>query len=201
MLKESEILYERKDSKEPALVVHLGEDLSGLDILRAKQFIERTGLNPSAFKELLTLNFEPIEEFKEEITGPSGEKIEDVVFRLAQTEIGPVEVSDVDLYPAVIPPSGRPDISLHLKSGPKGGFEGIYVLDGEAVLTFPNKVEPVASGIYTATPEGTGVVLKKDDLAIIPAPTANGWSEVDKGFRFRYICHPRWSSRFVKRVY
>ena len=201
MSKEAEITFERKNDKEQAILVHLGEDLGGLDIPKVRKYIERIGLNLSTFKNLLTLNFEPIEQFSEEIPGTSGEKIEDMVFRLAQTEIGLVEVSDVDLYPTVISPSGKPDISLHLKSGPKGGFEAIYVLDGEAQLLFPNKVDPVAPGVYAASIEGERLVLTKGDLVIIPAPTANGWCEVEEGFRYRYICHPRWSSTIVKKVY
>lgn len=201
MIRESEILFEKKDKEEPAILVHLGENMGGLNIPEVQNYIENAGLNPSTFKKLLTLDFEPIEELNEEIFNSSGEKIEDVVFRLAKTEIGPVEVADVDLYPAVVTTTGKPDVSIHLKSGSKGGFEAIYVLGGEAVLSFPHKAEPVAAGIYATTPEGTGVVLKKGDLAIIPAPTANGWGEVDEGFKFRYICQPPWSSSFVKRAY
>lgn len=201
MSKESKILFEREENQDRAIMVQLGEDLSGLAIPKVRKYIERTGLNPSTFKRLLNLEFKPIEELREEIFNTSGQKIEDVHFRLADTEIGHVEVSDVNLYPSVIPPSGNADISLHLKSGLNGGFEAIYVLEGEALLSFPNKVEPAAPSVYVATREGTSVILKKGDLAIIPAPTANGWSEVDEGFRYRYICQPRWSSETVKRVY
>ncbi len=198
MKSEASVVFEKEEVNECALVIQL-EDLNRLDHPKIKEIIESSGLSVREFGRLLRLEFEPlIGPTRHEVPNSKGEKIEDVVKSIAGTSVGEIEVSDVRLYPSVV--AGRDDMSLHLKVGENKGFEVIYALKGEAHLAFPKIVEPVAPEIYTASKEREHIKLIPGTLAIIPAPTANGWSMVGENFSFRYICQPIYSSDFVRKV-
>jgi len=193
---ESEIIYERENPKEPALVVRL-KDLHDLKHPKIKKMVEGLGLSIELFGQLLRRELKPVTSASFSLP-EDGPKKEDIDLHLVDTPLGKIEVSDCKLYlPAV---TGRDDTGLHLKVGEKGGFEVIYALRGRATLTFPETVKPVASGLYVASKKRRDVELTPGTLAIIPAPTANGWSAVGKGFEFRYICLPPWNADFVKQA-
>jgi len=193
---ESQIVYERKSSKEPALVVRL-KDLHDLDHPKIQKMVEGLGMSIELFGQLLRRELEPVTTASFSLP-EDGPKKEDIDLHIVETLLGRIEVSDCKLYPAVV--TGRDDTGLHLKVGEKGGFEVIYALKGRAILTFPETVKPVASGLYVASRKRSDVELTPGTLAIIPAPTANGWSAVGEGFKFRYICLPPWNADFVKQA-
>lgn len=190
--------FERQIPNETALVVDIGllENLDKLDFPKVKLIIESLGLDPETFLKLLKLDFVPTEDpVKFLADNDNGQKIEDLEFRVADSPLGPIEVCDVLLHKEVV--AGRDDTGLHLKVGKLGGFEAIYVLEGKATLAFLENVSPVAIGVYGASKERQQIELKPGMLAIIPAPTANGWSFVGEGFKFRYICQPPRHEDFV----
>lgn len=198
MKSEVPIVFERDEVNEPALVIEIG-DLNNLNHPKIRNMVEPFGLSVDEFGRLLRLEFEPLigpTEFS--VRNSNGEKIENGVKRIAGSSVGEIEVSDITLYPSVV--TGKNDMSLHFKLGEKKGFEAIYALEGEAELAFPKTVEPVAVGVYIASKEREFVKLTPGTLAIIPAPTANGWSMVGENFRFLYICQPRWNPTFVKQA-
>jgi len=194
-----DVVYERTNESDSALVVKVA-DIEKLDDPKIQAMVEKSGLTLELLKKLLTLDPSIMVEgpsLESPIFNSRGDKIEDAVTWLANTPIGKVEVADCKLYKAVV--TGRDDQSLHLKVAKMGGFEVIYALEGEATLDFPESVEPV-SGSYIASKEKIQVKMEPGTMAIIPAPTANAWSMVGEGFKFRYICQPAWSSSFVKPV-
>jgi len=189
---EAPVAYERESSKEPALVVQL-ENPNDLSHPKIQEMLHSLGMPTELFGQLLRRELEPISTAKFSLP-PEGPTMEDLDQHIVNTPLGLVEVSDCKLYPPAAP--SRDNTGLHLKVG-KGGFEVIYVLKGEAALTFPQTVNPVG-GVYFASEERKNVVLTPGTLAIIPAPTANGWFEVGEGFEFRYICLPPWHESFVR---
>lgn len=161
--------------------------------------LREVGLSVEELNKLLNLEFEQSSEPEvKEIFNNEGKKIEDIVERRIATKGGEAQVLDVRLYESVV--RGKDDMSLHLKTGEKRGFEVILVLEGEATLDFPDAVEPMGTGLYVASRGRTSVNLRLGMLAIIPAPVANAWSKVGDNFRFRYICQHPWTREIVKSV-
>ncbi len=191
---EAPVVYERKSSEEPALVIQL-ENLFDLEHPKLQQMIQGLGMTTELFGQLLRRELKPISTAKFSLPGDGRPTIEDIIQHIVNTPLGKVEVSDCRLYPPAAP--SRDNTGLHLKVG-KGGFEIIYALKGEATLTFPQTVEPVGGVFYVASEERKNVVLTPGTLAIIPAPTANGWFKVGEGFEFRYFCLPPWHKSFVR---
>lgn len=193
---EFSIIYERKSSKEPALVIQL-KDVYNLKHPKIRKMVEGLGMSIELFGQLLRRELKPVTTAKFLLpeTGPTKEEIDQ---HIVDTLLGKVEVSDCKLYPPAV--TGKDDTGLHLKVGEKRGFEVIYALKGRATLTFPEAVKPVTSGLYVASKKRMDVELTPGTLAIIPAPTANGWSAVGEGFEFRYICLPPWNVDFVKQA-
>jgi hypothetical protein len=190
---ENPIIYERKSSEEPALVIQL-EDPHDLSHPKIQEMLEKLGITKRLFGQLLRRELEPISTAKFSLP-PEGPTVEDIDQHIVDTPLGLVEVSDCKLYPPAAP--SRDNTGLHLKISNKGGFEVIYALKGQAILTFPQIVEPIG-GVYVASEKKNNVILTPGTLAIIPAPTANGWSAVGEGFEFRYICLPPWQESFVR---
>jgi hypothetical protein len=194
-------LLERRSLENRVLVLNIG-DLSHLDQPRVREFVAMTGLSFEEFVRLLTLDFEPI-------YGPTspapfvhdGTQIEDdVVFRRAESSVGTVEVAEITWLPAAA--AERDSAGLHLKIGEHGGFEIIYIFEGSATLSFPARVEP-AGMVYAARGPRTDIELTAGTLAIIPAPTANGWTHISPApkARGRYLCNPPWSRANVQGVF
>lgn len=195
MSTESPILFERENSNEPTLVTRI-EDWNRLDDPKIARILETVVLSIEEFDNLLKLKFDPIEEPKEfAVFNSIGLKIEDVVSSITEVSTGKAEVADIHLYPEVV--SGKDDTSLHLKAEGSRGFEAIYVFSGNATLTFPARADPIGEGVYVASKERYNIELAPGALAIIPAPTANGWISVGENFRFRYICQPPWNRNLV----
>lgn len=191
-MSEDGLIFERQEQGEPALVIKL-KDRGNLNDPRIVNILKDIGMPIETFTDLLNM---PIEGASKEIFNGRGVKIEDVVQKIVDTPTGKTEVDEVLLYKNVV--AGQDDMALHLKVGRTKGFEAIYVEKGEAILGFPKAVNPVAPGVYAASKQRDEIVLTPGTLAIIPAPTANGWSKAGEGFRFRYICQPPWNSTFVK---
>lgn len=192
MSENSEVSFERKVTGEEAIVLS-----RGIDNLNNPKFVDllnKTGVPPTLFRRLIHKQCNWLKSPENQEFFSKGKKLEDIKLGIADTELGPVEVSEITLYPETINPA---DITLHLKQPNQRGFEAILVLDGEASLHFPDSAEPIGTGIYVRSKNGTNVDLKKGDLAFIPAPTANGWSKATEGFRFLYIGLPPWHSNFV----
>lgn len=194
---EFSIIYERESSEEPALVVQL-KDLHDLEHPKIRKMVEGLGMSIELFGQLLRRELEPITTAEFPLFTEDGRKKEDIDQHIVNIPLGKIEVSDCKLYPPAV--TGRDDTGLHLKVGEKGGFEVIYALKGRATLVFPERAEPAAPGLYVASEKRKEIEMVPGTLAIIPAPTANGWFEVGKGFEFRYISLPPWSETFVKQA-
>lgn len=178
------ILLERKDPTEPALVMHF----SSLDQWHSQELstmVWRLGIPRGWLEKLLQKDFDkPKKPRSFTITTDTGEKIEEISQYIAKTPLGDVEVSDCNLYP----PATRFKGSFHSE-----GFEIIYALEGEATLFFQNSTD-------AASASKDQVKMHVGDLAIIPSPTASGWSFVGEGFKFRYISSPPWRPDLVRSV-
>ncbi|MBF8250336.1 MAG: hypothetical protein HW400_937 [Candidatus Levybacteria bacterium] len=189
---EDELVFEKKEQGEPALVIKL-KDKKDLSDPRITNILMDVGISIETFTQLLNM---PVKGTSKETFNSRGVKIEDVVQEIINTPMGKAEIADVMLYKNAV--AGQDDMALHLKVGQTKGFEAIYVEEGEALLGFPKTVDPVAPGVYAASKQRDEILLTPGTLAIIPAPTANGWSKTGEGFKFRYICQPPWNSTFVK---
>lgn len=191
----SEILFE-KTGPEKAVVL-LANDIFALRNPKVREILEQIGLTEDEFWNLLTHDLDINEGSKEyPVFNAKGEKIEDVVDGKLSMNIGEVEVADVSLYPAVV--GGKDTMGFHLKTGNKGGFEAIWIKAGQATISVPTTVEPVAPDVYMSSTGRDKINLSQGMLAIFPAATANDWSFVDKdGLFFRYLCNPPWSSDLV----
>jgi hypothetical protein len=199
MTPETPIIYEKTDQSENALVIQVGDLESPNCLDPAQRIITSMGLSVEEFRQLVSGGLKPLEGPERfEVFNDEGDKIEDVVSWTVATSVGVAEVADIKLYPAVV--GDEDNTSLHLQVGQTGGFELIYGISDKARLTFPKGVDPVAVGVYVSSRERTEVELFAGTLAIIPAPTANAWTQVGKDFKFRYICRPPWSSDFVVSV-
>lgn len=178
------VVFERKNPSEPALVIQVGCP-PRVDNPKIRKILKPLGITGRQLKQLLTM----------EISGPKkeikarGEKIEDAIVHTFESFLGDIEVSDCHLYKEVV--TGENDTSFHWK-----GFEIIYGKYGSATLSFP-EVTPIFPEIYGASAERSEFEIRFGTLAIIPAPTANGWSKVSPQFGFRYVCLPPWSSDLV----
>lgn len=187
-----EISFERKVKGEEAIVLSRG--LENLNNPKFVDLLNKTGVPLTLFSKLIHSQCDWLKPPKDEEFFSRGKKLEDIKLGIADTELGPIEVSEITLYPEAINPE---DINLHLKQPNQRGFEAILVLDGEANLYFPDSADPIGTGIYVRSRKGINVGLKKGDLAFISAPTANGWLKATEGFRFRYVGLPPWHSNFV----
>lgn len=192
MIDESKVSFERDFQGEEAIVIKDG--LNNLDSSRLQDLLHKTGVPPELFKNLINARCNWLSVPRHEEFFSQGNKLEDIEFGIAKSKLGPIEISEILLYPNAINPQ---DISLHLKQRDQRGFEAILVMEGEGTLYFPDAAEPVSIGAYARSGQGINVDLKKGDLAFIPAPTANGWVKASEGFKFRYIGLPPWNSSFV----
>lgn len=178
------ILLERKNPAEPALVIHAAT-LDQLHSPELSMMVWRLGIPRDWFEKLLRKEFDkPKKPRSFTISTDTREEIEKIDQYIAKTPLGDVEVSDCNLYP----PATRFKGSFHSE-----GFEIIYALEGEATLFFQNSTDP-------ALVDKDQVKMHAGDLAIIPSPTASGWSFVGEGFKFRYISSPPWRPDLVLSV-
>lgn len=187
------ILFEREHPVEPALAIQLGnlqEDLNNPAITR---ILEYMNVPPEAFAALLRRDFDRTKEPNRfSVPRPTGEKIEDVEQYIVDTQLGAVEVSDCKFYQDAVMQAN--EMAFHLR----GGFEIFYAIAGRATLSIPDAVEPIAPSAYMVSRKRTDIAMQPGTLAIVPAPTANGWSAIGEGFELRYICLPPWNPQFVR---
>lgn len=195
MTDESKVSFERDFRGEEAIVIRDG--LNNLDNPRLQDLLHKAGVPPELFKNLINAGCDWLSVPSHEEFFSQGGKLEDIEIGIAKTKLGPIEVSEILLYPDAINPQ---NINLHLKQRDQRGFEAILVMEGEGTLYFPDTVDPVSIGAYARSKQGINVDIKKGDLAFIPAPTANGWAKASEGFKFRYIGFPPWNSSFVTRT-
>lgn len=199
----SEPVLFNKEGPEPALIIHAGENLENLNLVQARNILGLLGVLPNTLVRLFRQEFEPIE-------GPRSVKIrslervalEAIVQRIAKVDDQLFEVDICKAYPAVTPIGKEPRILIHFKNTENvPGFEAFLVSKGEGEIFFPNKtVYDELTGEYRCTQEGKRVRVKKGDLAIIPAGTANNWSWVGDNFKFKYIAQPPYKDKIVKEV-
>ncbi len=193
---ESAVRFERDVEGEEALVLRDG--LDNLNNPKLVALLEKLDNFPVELLErLLKLDFTPTVGPEEKELVENGVKIEDILSRKVKTPVfGEIEVSDIDRYPV----PREAGLGFHLKQKDFRGFEIIYVLDGEATISIP-EVEQVALGVYKRSGEMTDVLLRRGDLAVLPAPVANDWTRIGKNFRFRYIGLPPWSPEIVAETF
>lgn len=192
MPENSEVAFERTVAGEEAIVLSKG--LENLDNPKFLDLLRKTGVPPTLFGKLIHGQCDWLKPPTDQEFFSNGKKLEDIKLGIASTELGPIEVSEVTFHPEAVKPD---DIALHLKQPTHRGFEAILVLEGKASLYLPDSTNPVGTGIYVRSKNGTNVDLNEGDLTFIPAPTANGWLKATEGFRFRYVCLPPWHSNFV----
>ena len=193
----SPVIFERTNPREPAVVVRPWE-LEDLKHPKVIKMLEIAGISQDLFEELLSLEIDPKKIISFPLYNEDKQKKEDIVQQTVDTALGKIEVSDCKLYPPAV--TGRNDLGQHLKNEPRRGFEAIMTLSGKATLTFPDKVEPIG-GLYFGSEKRKSVEMTPGTLAIIPAPTASGWTDITGDvFEFRYISLPPWKPDYVRPV-
>lgn len=197
-MNEHEMITQVGSKAQPAWVLRLPEgDNFSPDFLRV---LENIGLTPDEFNDLIHPDLPPLD-------GPEtvpvydgrGVQIEDMVNHIIQTKPGPAEVAHIRLFPAVV--ADKDNMSLHLQVGAPGGFEILQAVNGTATLTVPKEVPALAPGVYGASRDRVEIILEPGMIAIVPSPTANGWTKVEPGFEFKYACSPPWDDNFVRPVF
>lgn len=196
MKQENCVIFERDNEDEPAVIISFG-DLCDLDNPKVQELLRSIDVSTSLLGELLKMEFDPSKVNTFSIPNEKGIIKEDIEQQIVDTSLGKVEISDCKLYKTAV--EGRNDLGLHLKNQSIRGFEAILALSGQATLAFPEKVEPIG-GLYF----GSGrkeVVMTPGTLAIVPAPTASGWTSISgESFEFRYISLPPWSPDFFRPI-
>ncbi len=211
---EEGLLFEKRDElNHPGVIVLRVADLETIDIprldnpslLEACKFV---GISLDVLKELLksipSFNGQELENpEKFPFLDNQGNKEEDVIlWKVVLPGIGLTEVSVNTLYPPAV--KDRDNITLHLTTNgasEKGDFEIIYCREGGFTLAFPMSVDPLALGVYVASPERNVISFSPGTLVFIKAPHPNGWEAVTREpCQFTYICNPLWDPQIAKRA-
>lgn len=180
MFEERHLLFERRVSGEEAVVMQNIFNFDGLYHPTIEKILTENDFSIPELVRLLRLDFDRAGNAQHrQFFHDDGLLAGDIIFRLTETPIGLVEVSDIVLLPGPLKFHRQPAASDRRVRG----FHAVYGLMGEANLVLPQR--PSSDPDFDL--QSVSINLQQGGLAVIGSATASHWGPIEKGFEFRYV--------------